>query len=768
MMYVSDWVEFKSDLKPTPSIPNADYYKIDQGSIFANFEKEKELLDYACTNGFDGLILYNIPKILERHDGYFNDDNNLLSWPQELARFIVFAKHFYHLEIEMVAPGSGSTAGMWENINDYYDLAAIGNGNLSNINAFQQYLEESCGNALTDYNPNDPTIGNYYNLGGYNSAYPVDEEGRYHPFDKAIIDILNIGTFQQHYANGLIAQNWWADIVAKIQKEYTLTGGDDIFEEEWCDESLVEAGCETYSSYNAIITEYEFWKDKNDYIYSYNTTTTSPSIDHTLYSIERSFREYKSLLYMMNCVNEKLETQMESYYGYSCTMNTNTYLIQLASASVKANGNYNAQTVSGSNSIASHYTFNSDTPFSNAHAEDYNFDKRSRIMANDIDGLADRVYLATYRQTPCHLWSDDAVNNSQSYGRRFKDVYAYFNYNSTRSIIYPLFSSRHYSFDKDYDVPTSSGVYKKHLGLYLSNSGPIYHGDNNNNGFTGTLGGVENIFTHFANLNEPCAAPSSNINAVTHTTIAPNSSTTINQHMYTYDIIKLTNVVADNLYEIESRKLSTGGTTTDKITIRHQSPTGKAIAFDNDKFIFKPQTNDNYYIIVKKSDCSVHNGSPLPTDPIPLQYQRNIIITDMGASGFANTDPNPGPITEYTNNIPVGFCWYRYADLNMIWDDDAGTPWSFQKTNNEDSNEDQEEVFKTNEFKFYPNPTSTGQLTIEGEGITAVEIFDIHGRLLLTQSNSLNINVSHLSIGLYQIRLSTKAGYFFKTISKIR
>ncbi|MGB0807314.1 MAG: hypothetical protein ACPGRC_11535, partial [Salibacteraceae bacterium] len=248
MMYVSDWVEFKSNTSD-PTIKPNPYYTIDTESIFGNFIKEKELLDYACKNGFDGLILYNIPKILERHAGHFNDDTNLLSWPQELARFIVFAKHFYHLEIEMVAPKSGN-GGMWENINDYYDLAAIGNGNLNNINAFQQHLEENCGNTLTNYNPNDPTIGNYFGLGDYPTAYPVDGEGRYHPFDKAIIDILNIGTFQQQYSNGLITKDWWAKIIKKIQEEY----GGNIFETEWCGKVLVKANCETYSSYNAIIT----------------------------------------------------------------------------------------------------------------------------------------------------------------------------------------------------------------------------------------------------------------------------------------------------------------------------------------------------------------------------------------------------------------------------------------------------------------------------------------------------------------------------------
>ncbi|MGB0392225.1 MAG: T9SS type A sorting domain-containing protein, partial [Salibacteraceae bacterium] len=318
-------------------------------------------------------------------------------------------------------------------------------------------------------------------------------------------------------------------------------------------------------------------------------------------------------------------------------------------------------------------------------------------------------------------------------------------------------------FDKDYDT-NKIETYKKHLGLYLSNSDSY----SNVNGFTGTLGGAENIFTHFANLDKPCTAPAYNSHASTHTVPAPGSGTTLNQPMYTYDIIKLTNVVADNLYEIESTKLSTAGSTTDKITIRQQTPTGRAIAFDNGKFIFKPQTNDDYYIIVKKSDCSVHNGSPSPSDPIPSQYQRNIIIKDLGNSGFANTDPNPGPISEYSNNIPVGYCWYRYADLNMIWNTSAGTPWAFYKTNETNSKFNDEEEIKNNDFTIYPNPVSSEPLTIEGEGILRVEIFDIQGHKLLSQINGLNIDVSKLPSGLFQVRIITNNGYFIKTISKIK
>ncbi|MGB1004763.1 MAG: T9SS type A sorting domain-containing protein, partial [Salibacteraceae bacterium] len=138
----------------------------------------------------------------------------------------------------------------------------------------------------------------------------------------------------------------------------------------------------------------------------------------------------------------------------------------------------------------------------------------------------------------------------------------------------------------------------------------------------------------------------------------------------------------------------------------------------------------------------------------------------LGTNGFPTVDPNPYPIGEYSKCIPVGFCWYRYADLNMIWDDDAGSPWSFYKTSNNESNKDQEEVIN-NEFKIYPNPVLTGQLTIEGEGITKVEIFDMQGRLLISQNRTQNLSLEKLSKGLYQVILTTESDKFFETIFKL-
>jgi len=57
--------------------------------------------------------------------------------------------------------------------------------------------------------------------------------------------------------------------------------------------------------------------------------------------------------------------------------------------------------------------------------------------------------------------------------------------------------------------------------------------------------------------------------------------------------------------------------------------------------------------------------------------------------------------------------------------------------------------------KIYPNPT-TGFVTISGEGLSNVEIYDIQGRLLVQYNHineKLQINVNHLNNGIYFVKM---------------
>ena len=72
-----------------------------------------------------------------------------------------------------------------------------------------------------------------------------------------------------------------------------------------------------------------------------------------------------------------------------------------------------------------------------------------------------------------------------------------------------------------------------------------------------------------------------------------------------------------------------------------------------------------------------------------------------------------------------------------------------------------------NDISIYPNPT-TGELRIEnGELIIKnVELFDMHGKKILnSQLSTLNsLDISHLSAGMYFVRITTEKGVVTKKI----
>ena len=77
----------------------------------------------------------------------------------------------------------------------------------------------------------------------------------------------------------------------------------------------------------------------------------------------------------------------------------------------------------------------------------------------------------------------------------------------------------------------------------------------------------------------------------------------------------------------------------------------------------------------------------------------------------------------------------------------------------------------SNQISVYPNPTS-GELKIEnGElKIKSVEVFDVYGRRLLSQPSPKSpetvIDISHLTTGVYFLRIHTEAGQVIKKVLK--
>jgi len=78
---------------------------------------------------------------------------------------------------------------------------------------------------------------------------------------------------------------------------------------------------------------------------------------------------------------------------------------------------------------------------------------------------------------------------------------------------------------------------------------------------------------------------------------------------------------------------------------------------------------------------------------------------------------------------------------------------------------------KKEKIKVYPNPT-TGELTMDNGQLTIgnVEVFDIYGRkqfsILNPQSSIKKINISHLTTGIYFIKITTEQGVITKKVIK--
>lgn len=69
-------------------------------------------------------------------------------------------------------------------------------------------------------------------------------------------------------------------------------------------------------------------------------------------------------------------------------------------------------------------------------------------------------------------------------------------------------------------------------------------------------------------------------------------------------------------------------------------------------------------------------------------------------------------------------------------------------------------------ISVYPNPTS-GQLYISAEDIQKVEVYDLHGRLVMMSRDANTLNLSHLTNGLYTIRVYTTIGIGEKKAVKV-
>ena len=70
-------------------------------------------------------------------------------------------------------------------------------------------------------------------------------------------------------------------------------------------------------------------------------------------------------------------------------------------------------------------------------------------------------------------------------------------------------------------------------------------------------------------------------------------------------------------------------------------------------------------------------------------------------------------------------------------------------------------------LKLYPNPAQQS-LSLEAEGMTYIEVYDVLGQLVYQQdaeSNNLTLNVSDWTEGLYFVKVQTQSGWFIRRVS---
>ena len=72
---------------------------------------------------------------------------------------------------------------------------------------------------------------------------------------------------------------------------------------------------------------------------------------------------------------------------------------------------------------------------------------------------------------------------------------------------------------------------------------------------------------------------------------------------------------------------------------------------------------------------------------------------------------------------------------------------------------------ENNSVSVYPTPANS-VLTVEGEGIHSVQMFDASGRTVLSRNNGGKIDISGLASGIYVVRVTTTNGISIKKVVK--
>jgi hypothetical protein len=176
----------------------------------------------------------------------------------------------------------------------------------------------------------------------------------------------------------------------------------------------------------------------------------------------------------------------------------------------------------------------------------------------------------------------------------------------------------------------------------------------------------------------------------------------------------------------------------------------------NQDFVATQVSSETYTI----SGHVFHNGNPLAG--VPINYTGGVVVTNPAGSYSIMVNQNATVTLTPTQSgyafIPPSITCSNVT--NNLYDQNfaANTVGISDETNN-------------SSISVYPNPT-TGQLTIKSEQLTMnnVDIYDVFGKILQSEIVNLQseivIDISHLSVGIYFVRISTETGEIMRKVLK--
>lgn len=666
-----DGDDYKKVRRNTNVDPNGiPYYYLH--TILGEHDEERALFEYAVNMGISTLILYNVTRLLRVGGEHYDLNSSRLTYAQELDRFITIAKQVYGLEIGIAAPEASRISNMWDNMLNFYDIYTAG------IPAALDPVTPCDGSWFVYDGGSLP--GGFFRVGDIPRVYPEDGEGRTHPYDELVIDVVNVYYYR---FNSFSREDWWQEIWDQIRLGY-----EDIIDENHCFRTYVPVDCKVgwvlpldpddetepvpgkyilpcipfeqqiCHSFNRIVTEYEFWLNKN---YPFPDLPNNDKV----YNIEISFKEFQHLLKMMKCMEEHIVDYPESddfpQQWQSCPIYKDAYLMRFTSS----NYTYNGKKMGNEHYVMSDWVI---SPGVYHDLSTYDFDAANQGIADIIDERVDRIYLDTYKQSPCQMWSDDIRHNETTYRRRFKDMYSYFSGNGIGKLandlteIYPLFSARHPEIE---DVPKDP-----HLGLFLAHVQ------------CRGLNIAENLFDYFSQhetFNH--VAPNNLMVVPCDNTTSPNNQKSTNPHPpiagsplnidvqsgnhwsicgFAGDYFVM-DVAQDGYYDLSTTSSETF------LTVWEGHPqNNNVVMFGVAPLYVELLDGHSYYVSINRhvhstnqdarGACGVNtttSGITCRTIDIDFVSQKN---------GFYTRDPKPDEIGVY-DNVINGYAWYRYREL---------------------------------------------------------------------------------------------------------